>query len=250
MTLIYCNVAFKTRNRRHSHRINSISVLLYSLFSKMPGINLKKKKKKERKKSWRTCHAHPQKENMELHVIYIQRKSSVTANWDRCELTFSALVFLCSPEEQDSTAGQLSEFLLKWTRQQDSFCWGLVVKCWVCLWEPEQIGCSNVIEPQEERGEVTPLSELGWSLLQLQKACAEFPHLLFFNTLTWSDFWLSSFPVCSCAVPSIIRTILLSVISLLNEPNTFSPANVDASVMFRKWRDSKGKDKEYAEIIR
>uniref|UniRef100_A0A8C7F8T9 Ubiquitin-conjugating enzyme E2 R2 n=1 Tax=Oncorhynchus kisutch TaxID=8019 RepID=A0A8C7F8T9_ONCKI len=47
-----------------------------------------------------------------------------------------------------------------------------------------------------------------------------------------------------------IRTILLSVISLLNEPNTFSPANVDASVMFRKWRDSKGKDKEYAEIIR
>ncbi|CAB1319474.1 unnamed protein product [Coregonus sp. 'balchen'] len=47
-----------------------------------------------------------------------------------------------------------------------------------------------------------------------------------------------------------VRTILLSVISLLNEPNTFSPANVDASVMFRKWRDSKGKDKDYAEIIR
>lgn len=47
-----------------------------------------------------------------------------------------------------------------------------------------------------------------------------------------------------------VRTILLSVISLLNEPNTFSPANVDASVMFRKWRDSKGKEKEYAEIIR
>lgn len=48
----------------------------------------------------------------------------------------------------------------------------------------------------------------------------------------------------------LFRTILLSVISLLNEPNTYSPANVDASVMFRKWRDSKGKDKEYAEIIR
>ncbi|KAI1900461.1 hypothetical protein AGOR_G00050170 [Albula goreensis] len=47
-----------------------------------------------------------------------------------------------------------------------------------------------------------------------------------------------------------VRTILLSVISLLNEPNTFSPANVDASVMFRKWRDSRGKDEEYAEIIR
>ncbi|KAL5004879.1 hypothetical protein ScPMuIL_018335 [Solemya velum] len=47
-----------------------------------------------------------------------------------------------------------------------------------------------------------------------------------------------------------VRTILLSIISLLNEPNTFSPANVDASVMFRKWRESKGKDKEYENIIR
>lgn len=54
----------------------------------------------------------------------------------------------------------------------------------------------------------------------------------------------------SVFVSAVVRTILLSVISLLNEPNTFSPANVDASVMFRKWRDSKGKDKEYAEIIR
>lgn len=46
------------------------------------------------------------------------------------------------------------------------------------------------------------------------------------------------------------RTILLSVISLLNEPNTFSPANVDASVMYRKWKESKGKDREYTDIIR
>ena len=46
------------------------------------------------------------------------------------------------------------------------------------------------------------------------------------------------------------RTILLSVISLLNEPNTSSPAEANASVMFRKGRDSTGKDKEYAEIIR
>lgn len=46
------------------------------------------------------------------------------------------------------------------------------------------------------------------------------------------------------------RTILLSVISLLNEPNTFSPANVDASVMYRRWRDTKGRDKEYENIIR
>jgi ubiquitin-conjugating enzyme E2 R len=37
---------------------------------------------------------------------------------------------------------------------------------------------------------------------------------------------------------------------LLNEPNTFSPANVDASVMYRKWRDTKGKDDEYERIIR
>ncbi|XP_077515375.1 ubiquitin-conjugating enzyme E2 R2 isoform X2 [Amblyomma americanum] len=47
-----------------------------------------------------------------------------------------------------------------------------------------------------------------------------------------------------------VRTILLSVISLLNEPNTFSPANVDASVMYRRWKDSKGADKEYENIIR
>lgn len=49
---------------------------------------------------------------------------------------------------------------------------------------------------------------------------------------------------------NIRRTILLSVISLLNEPNTYSPANVDASVMYRRWKDSKGKDAEYANIIK
>ena len=66
-----------------------------------------------------------------------------------------------------------------------------------------------------------------------------------------------------------VRTILLSVVriqsnathlslildfshqvSLLNEPNTSSPANVDASVMYRRWKDSRGKDKEYENIIR
>ncbi|CAB3385142.1 Hypothetical predicted protein [Cloeon dipterum] len=47
-----------------------------------------------------------------------------------------------------------------------------------------------------------------------------------------------------------VRTILLSVISLLNEPNTYSPANVDASVMYRRWKTSEGKDKEYKNIIR
>ncbi|KAK0418682.1 hypothetical protein QR680_013709 [Steinernema hermaphroditum] len=33
-----------------------------------------------------------------------------------------------------------------------------------------------------------------------------------------------------------VRTVLLSVIALLNEPNISSPANVDASVSFRKWK--------------
>lgn len=47
-----------------------------------------------------------------------------------------------------------------------------------------------------------------------------------------------------------VRTILLSVISLLNEPNTFSAANVDASVKYRRWRESRGKDKEYEVVIR
>ena len=43
-----------------------------------------------------------------------------------------------------------------------------------------------------------------------------------------------------------VRTILMSVISLLNEPNTSSPANVDASVMFREWKESKNtRYKEY-----
>lgn len=46
-----------------------------------------------------------------------------------------------------------------------------------------------------------------------------------------------------------VRTVLLSVISLLNEPNTFSPANVDASVMYRRWKESNGKDEEYKTII-
>lgn len=51
-------------------------------------------------------------------------------------------------------------------------------------------------------------------------------------------------------VISNFRTILLSVISLLNEPNICSPANIDASIMYRRWRDSKGKDAEYENIIR
>lgn len=30
-----------------------------------------------------------------------------------------------------------------------------------------------------------------------------------------------------------VRTVIMSIISLLNEPNTYSPANVDASIMYR-----------------
>ena len=47
-----------------------------------------------------------------------------------------------------------------------------------------------------------------------------------------------------------VRTILISVVSLLNEPNTSSPANVDASVMYNRWKRSNGEDKEYERIIR
>uniref|UniRef100_A0A5S6Q7X2 UBIQUITIN_CONJUGAT_2 domain-containing protein n=1 Tax=Trichuris muris TaxID=70415 RepID=A0A5S6Q7X2_TRIMR len=45
-----------------------------------------------------------------------------------------------------------------------------------------------------------------------------------------------------------VRTILLSVISLLNEPNTNSPANVEASVMYRRYLE--GLDDEYVDIVR
>ncbi|XP_075249236.1 ubiquitin-conjugating enzyme E2 R2-like [Convolutriloba macropyga] len=44
------------------------------------------------------------------------------------------------------------------------------------------------------------------------------------------------------------RTIILSVISLFSCPNTFSPANVDASVMYRKWCNKE--DDRYVKIIR
>lgn len=40
----------------------------------------------------------------------------------------------------------------------------------------------------------------------------------------------------------------MSIISLLNEPNCSSPANVDASVMYRKYKEQK--DKEYETIIK
>eukprot|EP00045_Choanoeca_perplexa_P017540 m.256364 g.256364 ORF g.256364 m.256364 type:complete len:232 (-) comp17564_c0_seq2:1380-2075(-) len=45
-----------------------------------------------------------------------------------------------------------------------------------------------------------------------------------------------------------VKTIILSVISLLNEPNISSPANVDASVAYRKWKN--GEDSTYEARIR
>ncbi|KAH9283935.1 Ubiquitin-conjugating enzyme E2 R1 [Echinococcus granulosus] len=45
-------------------------------------------------------------------------------------------------------------------------------------------------------------------------------------------------------------TILLSVISLLNEPNIHSAAHVDASVAYRKWVESKGMEKAYEQRVR
>ncbi|VDN40501.1 unnamed protein product [Dibothriocephalus latus] len=48
----------------------------------------------------------------------------------------------------------------------------------------------------------------------------------------------------------IFRTILLSVISLLNEPNIHSAAHVDASVAYRKWIESKGKEQTYEKLVR
>ena len=57
-----------------------------------------------------------------------------------------------------------------------------------------------------------------------------------------------TFPIDRLVCLQFYSTILLSVISLLNEPNTQSPANVDASVMYRKWKD--GHDDQYKERVR
>jgi ubiquitin-conjugating enzyme E2 R len=39
------------------------------------------------------------------------------------------------------------------------------------------------------------------------------------------------------SVAQNVRSILLSIISMLNEPNTSSPANLDASIEYRKYKD-------------
>uniref|UniRef100_A0A8C3X256 UBC core domain-containing protein n=1 Tax=Catagonus wagneri TaxID=51154 RepID=A0A8C3X256_9CETA len=45
-----------------------------------------------------------------------------------------------------------------------------------------------------------------------------------------------------------VGTVLLSIISLLNEPNTFSPKNVDTSAMYRKWKEQ-SRYREYMDIV-
>uniref|UniRef100_A0A915DXE1 UBC core domain-containing protein n=1 Tax=Ditylenchus dipsaci TaxID=166011 RepID=A0A915DXE1_9BILA len=47
-----------------------------------------------------------------------------------------------------------------------------------------------------------------------------------------------------------VRNILLSVISLLCEPQTSVPANMDASANYLKWKDAGETENEYAKIIR
>lgn len=94
-----------------------------------------------------------------------------------------------------------------------------------------------------------------WQLFLMSKQYSNIPlevqtlvgTALFVAIMKYAIVW---FCYDTCILVSFYRTILLSIISLLNEPNTFSPANVDASVMYRKWKDSKGKDKEYENIIR
>ncbi|KAL1138178.1 hypothetical protein AAG570_009870 [Ranatra chinensis] len=82
------------------------------------------------------------------------------------------------------------------------------------------------------------------------------PPTVRFKTKVWHPNIYESGDICISILhppvddPQSVRTVLLSVISLLNEPNTSSPANVDASVMYRRWRDSKGQDKEYETVIR
>ena len=44
-----------------------------------------------------------------------------------------------------------------------------------------------------------------------------------------------------------VRTVVMSIISMLNEPNTFSPANVDASIMYRDFKA--GKSKRYQDWV-
>lgn len=47
-----------------------------------------------------------------------------------------------------------------------------------------------------------------------------------------------------------VRTILLSVVSLFNEPNENSPANPDANRMYLAWKRSGGKEAVYEQMVK
>ncbi|OQV11621.1 Ubiquitin-conjugating enzyme E2 R1 [Hypsibius exemplaris] len=44
------------------------------------------------------------------------------------------------------------------------------------------------------------------------------------------------------------HSVVMSIVSLLNEPNTSSPANVDAGIMYRRWKEHG--DLEYERIVK
>jgi ubiquitin-conjugating enzyme E2 R len=123
--------------------------------------------------------------------------------------------------------------------------------------------CISILHPPVDDPQSGELPSERWNPTQTVRSANRFffPFFNFSNTRGKNGLLVQSrFSQCmpSVAVFGITfifihvcsRTILLSIISLLNEPNTFSPANVDASVMYRKWKDSKGKEKEYETIIR
>ena len=51
------------------------------------------------------------------------------------------------------------------------------------------------------------------------------------------------------SVAQNVRSILLSIISMLNEPNTSSPANLDASLEYRKYREDPINHRAYKDKI-
>ena len=68
---------------------------------------------------------------------------------------------------------------------------------------------------------------------------------------TWKGAWSQYWVLMQQAWNTLVQ-ILLSVISILNEPNINSPANVDASILYKKYREASDKKKSqtvYAKII-
>jgi ubiquitin-conjugating enzyme E2 R len=51
------------------------------------------------------------------------------------------------------------------------------------------------------------------------------------------------------SVAQNVRSILLSIISMLNEPNTSSPANLDASIEYRKYKEDPINQPTYKEKL-